>query len=1228
MEIVNNILVKVYNDDIKNGTIEIPNNVTSIGKGAFINCTSLKSINIPESIINIEKYTFGSCTSLKSINIPDSVAGIGEGAFTNCTSLKSINIPDSVAGIGEGAFTNCTSLKSINIPKSVTNIGEGTFENCFSLKEIIIPDGITSIGEGAFYNCKSLKIITVPESVTSIGDRTFSQCTNLTSIAISGNVVSIGKEAFNDCTLLKEVTLPKGLTRISNQLFTNCVSMKEITIPDNVTSIGENAFANCRTLKSIVIPNKVTSIGYKSFDGCIFLKSVIIPDTVINIGAGAFNHCTFLQSITIPKGVTRIRERTFFDCNSLERVILSDNITDIENFSFDGCRFLKEINLPSKLTRIGISAFSKCGHLKSVIIPDNVTSIGKNAFDGCKSLESITISKNIISINNSIFNGCKSLKTVNISENIISISENAFNGCNSLNHLITPYGSTQINNGNDIVLSYLYLYSNSILKEKYNNIDEFLENDYIKNLAGNSSIYTPDAIMKFKILFYKLRRNFEIGNHFFVALSCEEIKQFDYKIWNEIRDLVDTDNIEMAEVVSEMIAIFGLFENDNGVRGRLQDYVDFVNNKHIIFTDAIMSDCTKTVNCTYCQLKSGVVIPGEFNIDLTPTLTEKEMKNVKKLTGNYGKRINDFVKENYEIVHTVGYKVEGNPVFYENGNFVNYSTLHTMFDGCDKKFDIDFYNFFMKYIDTILKNEIYQRRVKDIQKNFQDIKAYYKLHAGIDDITLKQAINYVENMEFDNIHAGNIEFAKDVKKAGVVSQKAFEYYQKIYESNDKRRLTSLVKRSNIYEINGFRIKTELLRKDDSFGMLVGETNYTNCCQIFGNAGHNCLAHAVNSDDGGIFVTKLVTDEGEILLTESWDWQNNNVYCHDNIEGTPYFKNNKDLHDVVAKAIELDALEIIRKSKEEVEKYIIERKRKIEKSLLSSNEKDKQLINLFELENREVIRLVTVGSGNSDLKLSNYYHNTISVSSNNTFNHQVFTLSNFQPVNYNRTQVYFNPEKDAYSDAKSTQYIIAGSVEELSLGKLEPLVPIYRDERRIIEESKEDIRDYTLSKIKSIKYKACLANDINSDALKNSHVILGEDWYLIYEEKDNGIYITDLIKIQPSINDEKGIQNKEIMNSLNSLLETYDIIESDLKEDSSYLLFLLNKKLGYIEQIGEDTSYSSSNKNSLTIVSETDQDNILKNIKQIRQDKNPNLIMHHVKFKKKSYLSTKKLIKAI
>ena len=43
--------------------------------------------------------------------IPDNVTSIGDGAFHGCTSLASITIPDSVTSIGDFAFEGCTSLK-------------------------------------------------------------------------------------------------------------------------------------------------------------------------------------------------------------------------------------------------------------------------------------------------------------------------------------------------------------------------------------------------------------------------------------------------------------------------------------------------------------------------------------------------------------------------------------------------------------------------------------------------------------------------------------------------------------------------------------------------------------------------------------------------------------------------------------------------------------------------------------------------------------------------------------------------------------------------------------------------------------------------------------------------------------------------------------------------------------------------------------------------------------
>ncbi len=82
--------------------------------------------------------------------IPDGVTSIGYGAFRNCSSLTSVTIPDSATSIGRSAFEGCSGLTSVTIPNSVTSIGNGAFEDCSRLASVVIPDSVTSIGGDAF----------------------------------------------------------------------------------------------------------------------------------------------------------------------------------------------------------------------------------------------------------------------------------------------------------------------------------------------------------------------------------------------------------------------------------------------------------------------------------------------------------------------------------------------------------------------------------------------------------------------------------------------------------------------------------------------------------------------------------------------------------------------------------------------------------------------------------------------------------------------------------------------------------------------------------------------------------------------------------------------------------------------------------------------------------------------------------------------------------------------
>ena len=158
-----------------------------IENGVVTKCDSNATghITIPEGVTSIGKEAFSNCSSLASVTIPDSVESIGDGAFKGCASLATVTIGNGVESIGDGAFNVCTSLASVTIPGSVTSIGEGAFARCTSLASVTIGDGVESIGNNAFNGC-AIKSVEIPASVNNIGNTAFDGCTSLKEVKYGG----------------------------------------------------------------------------------------------------------------------------------------------------------------------------------------------------------------------------------------------------------------------------------------------------------------------------------------------------------------------------------------------------------------------------------------------------------------------------------------------------------------------------------------------------------------------------------------------------------------------------------------------------------------------------------------------------------------------------------------------------------------------------------------------------------------------------------------------------------------------------------------------------------------------------------------------------------------------------------------------------------------------------------------------------------------------------------
>lgn len=305
-------------------------NVTSIGRSAFENYSSLTSITIHEGVMSIGEDAFSYCTGLTSITLPKSLNWIDEDAFYGCNKLNAVYISDLEA------YLKITFLNDES-PSNPLAYAHHLYLNGVEIKDLVIPNTITSIKETALCGGSSLTSVTIPNSVTSIYNRAFLGCSSLKTIVseienpfeINPNYI-FPDEVLSSAKLIvpagKKTTYQstEGWKQFQNIIEVGgfgygfeadgirymvggnntvyVVSGKtkysgDVIIPEKVTyngvsytvtTIFPNAFNNCSDLTSVTIPNSVTYIGDEAFLGCSGLTSVTIPSRVTRIGWGAF----------------------------------------------------------------------------------------------------------------------------------------------------------------------------------------------------------------------------------------------------------------------------------------------------------------------------------------------------------------------------------------------------------------------------------------------------------------------------------------------------------------------------------------------------------------------------------------------------------------------------------------------------------------------------------------------------------------------------------------------------------------------------------------------------------------------------------------------------------------------------------------------------------------------------------------------------------------------------
>lgn len=284
-------------------------------------------------LVNYEITGTDNCDG--SIEIPNAVTSIAADAFVNATSITSVTFaPEStLTNIGDRAFQN-SAIQSISLPSSLTYIGESAFRGTTDLETIAIPSGVTYLGPSAFEDATSLETISIPDGLGIIRAFTFRGATALTSITFGAQsqLTSFYEEVFSGAISLRTIHIPASVTGFSEGVFLNATALTTVTFADNslLSGFGNDVFKGASSLSEIEIPNP-TEFGEWLFYGThpsLFRSSYVNWQSPLpaNSNAPRIGEKVFASAFEKPLTITGLnsyQEEYVYRITSLENVATS-----------------------------------------------------------------------------------------------------------------------------------------------------------------------------------------------------------------------------------------------------------------------------------------------------------------------------------------------------------------------------------------------------------------------------------------------------------------------------------------------------------------------------------------------------------------------------------------------------------------------------------------------------------------------------------------------------------------------------------------------------------------------------------------------------------------------------------------------------------------------------------------------------------------------------------------
>ncbi len=362
-------------------------------------------------------------SDLSGVVLPETLTAIGEGAFVNNYNLKEVTIPKSVKTIKDGAF-GCFSHNYIDHEVSPDEFMEYRYDD-FTMYGYVG----TAADE---YSLRHAKIHFVPLDCRDASAEYFDYTENEDG---GITITKFHEDNLPDVIAIPETIDGKPVTKIADYASSNRsnegkvvfekdndkktyedfgFSPKTVVLSENIEYVGEFAFGYVYAKTVYAPPDIVNSIYWQAFkhsitvqidtgdtDGMLEQYFYVYYDSVTFRYTGVFETDSGITDdgfeFSIKDGGAEIGGYTGDDKDVyIRKYIDGYPVTAIGDYAFYGSD-ISGISLPGSLRKIGYYAFYDCCSLQNVTfrtgeyVKCGLDVIEKSAFEGCSLLTSITI---------------------------------------------------------------------------------------------------------------------------------------------------------------------------------------------------------------------------------------------------------------------------------------------------------------------------------------------------------------------------------------------------------------------------------------------------------------------------------------------------------------------------------------------------------------------------------------------------------------------------------------------------------------------------------------------------------------------------------------------------------------------------------------------------------------------------------------------------------------------